>query len=558
MNDIELVLLLLVMVTALTPVARRLRVPYPVLLVLGGLVLALIPAFPDIPLDPDLAFLLFLPPLLYSAAFNTSIRDFRRLLRPILSLAVGLVLATTAVVAVLLHWLLPGLGWPAAFAFGAVISPPDAVAAVAVFRGLGVPPRLVTLLEGESLVNDATALVTYRAALGAMAAVGVAFSAGATALNFPVVAIGGAVVGLAVGVVVAGLRRLLNDPPVEIALSLLTPFAAYLPAEHLGFSGVLATVAAGLYLGWREPYISRSEARISGRAVWNMIDFVLNGLVFILIGLQLSNILRALAGRSLLSFIGIGLLLSLAAIAVRMLWVFMDSALERFASRRGLQRARRTGRVSRPLQPEIDRPDLSLAESGAPHPTWKEVFVISWAGMRGVVSLATALALPQATPERDLLIFLAFIVILVTLVGQGLSLPLLIRALGVGVDASAGAQQELYARRTASEAALSRIAQLRDEWPTHLPLIDTLYTNYEHRASHLGSNSASEGADGSTDGAEANGVDQELLEHHIIRRAVIDAERAAVLNLRESGEINDELWREIERDLDLEELRMDA
>lgn len=561
MNNLELVLVLLVIVTALTPIARKLRVPYPVLLVLGGLVLALIPAFPDIPLDPDLAFLLFLPPLLYSAAFNTSIRDFRRLLRPILSLAVGLVLATTALVAVLLHLMLPELGWPAAFAFGAIVSPPDAVAAVAVFRGLGVPPRLVTLLEGESLVNDATAIVTYRAAVGAMAAVGAvgtSFSAGATALSFPVVAIGGLAVGLVVGVFVGWLRRLLDDPPVEIALSLLTPFAAYLPAEQLGFSGVMATVAAGLFLGWREPYFSHSEVRISGRAVWNMIDFVLNGLVFILIGLQLSTILRALAGRSLLALIGTGLLLSLAAIALRMVWVFLDASLRRLLAWWRVHRVPQVQQGPPPARSPIERSNPPVAEPLDSQPSWKEAFVVSWAGMRGVVSLATALALPQATPERNLLVFLAFVVILVTLVGQGLSLPLLIRTLGVGVDRGAAVQQELHARRTASEAALSRIDRLRDEWPAHLPLIDALRSTYEHRASHLGSNSTPQGADGSGDAAHEDGADQELIEHHVIRRAVIDAERAAVLHLRERGEINDQVWREIERDLDLEEMRMDA
>ena len=261
---------------------------------------------------------------MYSAAYSTSIRDLRVLVRPILSLAVGLVLATTIVVAVLVHAVLPELGWPAAFAFGAIVSPPDAVAAAAVFRGLGVPRKIVTLLEGESLINDATALVVYRAALGATAA---AFSAGETTVRFVVVGIGGGLVGLAVAMIIAWLLRRLSDPPVEITLSLLTPFAAYIPAEALGFSGVLATVAAGLYLGWWEPYLSRSEARLRGRAVWEMVDFILNGLIFILIGLQLSTILYTLAGRSLIALVGLGLLVSLVVILVRLAWVFLDAYL---------------------------------------------------------------------------------------------------------------------------------------------------------------------------------------------------------------------------------------
>ena len=430
MNEIELVLALLVVVAALTPIARALQAPYPIVLVLGGLILALIPVVPDIPLAPELVFLLFLPPLVYSAAYSTSIRDLRVLVRPILSLAVGLVLATTIVVAVLVHAVLPELGWPAAFAFGAIVSPPDAVAAA---------------------------------------------------------------------------------------------------AEALGFSGVLATVAAGLYLGWWEPYLSRSEARLRGRAVWEMVDFILNGLIFILIGLQLSTILYTLAGRSLIALVGLGLLVSLVVILVRLAWVFLDAYLRWW--------------LVRPPRP-ADRA-----------PRWRETFVVGWAGMRGVVSLAAALALPQAMPERDLLIFLTFVVILVTLVGQGLSLPWLIRALGLGADSSATAQQELRARRTAVEAAMAQIEQLRGQWPTHIPLIDSLQMQYAHRASHLSDPPG--GSDGAGQ-AGAEPVDQELLEHHRIRRAVIDAERAALLNLRERGEIDDAVWRQIERDLDLEELRMDA
>jgi CPA1 family monovalent cation:H+ antiporter len=315
---------------------------------------------------------------------------------------------------------------------------------------------------------------------------------------------------------------------VEIALTLLTPFAAYLPAEQLGLSGVLATVAAGLYVGWRAPYITGSETRLSGRAVWQMVDFVLNGLVFILIGLQLSVILPALIGRSLISLVGIGLLVSLALIVVRMAWVFADSYLRWWLDRRKARRG----------QPPPD----------PPHP--QETLVAGWAGMRGVVSLAAALALPATTPERASLIFLTFLVILVTLVGQGLSLPLLIRTLGVAADGSGPAQQELRARRTVTEAALARIDQLAGQWPTHLPLINALRAQYDHRASHLGDPPAD--ADGE------NPADRELLEHHLIRRAVIDAERDAVLGLRERGEIDDAVWRDIERELDLEELRMDA
>jgi CPA1 family monovalent cation:H+ antiporter len=526
MNEIELVLALLVAVAALAPLARKLRAPYPIVLVIGGLILALLPFVPYIPLEPELAFLLFLPPLIYSAAYSTSIRVFRGLLRPILSLSVGLVLATTVVLAVVLHAIMPELGWPAAFVFGAIVSPPDAVAAAAVFRGLGVPRKIVTLLEGESLINDATALVIYRAALAAGAT---AFSAGGTALRFVVVGVGGLLVGLVVAVIIAWLLRRLDDPPVEITLSLLAPFAAYLPAEALGLSGVLATVAAGFYLAWWDPYFSRSDARVRGRAVWEMVDFTLNGLVFILIGLQLSTILRSLADRSLIGLVGLGLLLCLVAILVRLAWVFLDISLRWWLF----------GRVR-------------SADRGS---HGRQSLVVGWAGMRGVVSLAAALALPETIPERELLIFLTFVVILVTLVGQGLSLPWLIRVLGLGADGGAAAHQELHARRTAVEAAMAQIEQLRSEWPAHLPLLDSLQVQYAHRATHLDHRHEQNHAD-NHDGVES--AEQELLEHYIIRRAVIGAERAAVLQLRQRGELDDAIWRLIERDLDLEELRMDA
>jgi CPA1 family monovalent cation:H+ antiporter len=517
MHTLELVLALLVAVVALATVAPALRAPAPILLVLGGLVLALLPQVPDVVLAPDLAFLLFLPPLLYSAAFDTSIRDVRAHLQPILSLAVGLVLATTGAVALLVHTVLPDLGWPLAFALGAIVSPPDAVAAVAVFRGLGVPRRLVTVLEGESLFNDATALVAYQMALTAAATS--AFSVGEASLRFIVVGLGGLLVGIAFGWAVAHLQRRLADPAVEIAVSLLTPFGAYISAEQLHVSGVLATVAAGLCAGWWAPSFMAPETRLRSRAVWDMVAFLLNGLVFILIGLQLLRIVPALATRPLDLLVGLGLLISLAAILVRFAWVFG------------------AGLVSR----------VFGGEPGSPSMEPRERAVVAWAGMRGVVSLATALALPLETPERDLLLFLTFCVILVTLVGQGLSLPWLVRALGVSADGGASAQ-ERRARRAAAEAAMARIEELASEWPTHQPLIDTLRTQYVHRASHL-----DDSPQASPDAAQ-----QELLEHREIRRAVLDAERQAVLALRRRGALDDEAWRHVERDLDLEALRLDA
>jgi CPA1 family monovalent cation:H+ antiporter len=517
-----------VLVAVLATVAHALRVPYPILLVLGGLVLALVPAVPNVELPPQLVFLLFLPPLLYIAGFDSSLREIKTQLRPILSLAFGLVLATMVVVAVIAHTLLPELGWPIAFALGAIVSPPDAVAAQSLLRGLGVPRRVITVLDGESLFNDATALVAYQAAL--LAAATATFSPTKAGVQFLVAAFGGVVVGVAVGAGITWLRRHLNDAPVEITVSLLTPFAAYLPAERLGLSGVLATVTAGLYLGWTAPSIMQSDTRLRGRAVWEMMVFVLNGLVFILIGLQLSTILGALSQRSLWTMIGYGSLIALAVIVVRLIWMF-GSAYVSWWLRGPAQRA-----------------------STRPH--WAMTLVTGWAGMRGVVSLATALALPLSIPDRELLIFIAFCVILATLVGQGLTLPLIVRALGISGDET-GERDEQHARKVAAEAAVARIEQLAKQWPGHLPLIDALRAQYGHRASHLSEHPTSNGSADDEIVRDEEAL-QELLEHRQIRRAVIDAERGAILELRGRGSINDEAWRRVERDLDLEELRMEA
>ena len=524
---IELVLVLMVGVAVIATAARALRVPYPILMVLGGLVVALIPAIPEVVLAPELVFLLFLPPLIYKAGFDTSQRDVKAQLRPILSLAVGLVLASTLLVGVAAHALLPELGWPAAFALGAMLAPTDAIAATGLLRDIGVPRRVVTLLESESLFNDATALVAYQLALGAGATASFAVAeAGARIL---IAGIGGILVGLATGLATAWLRRRLNDAPVEITISLLTPFAAYSAAQGLGVSGVLATVTAGLLLGWTAPRIIQSDTRLRLRAVWDFLVFALNGLVFILMGLQLSTVLSGQLGRPLPELVGITAVVSMSVVLVRFVWIYA-AALVAAGTRR-------------------------LAHPNGPQQDWRETFVSGWSGLRGVVSLALALALPLDIPGRDVLVFVTFGVILVTLVGQGLTLPLVTRWLRLGGDGLDG-QEEMRARSLAADAAVARIEELAKEWPGHLPLIDTLRSQYQHRATHLtdvrAGTASEDGIDPSTD------AEQELLEHRLMRRAVIDAERAAVLPLRDDGTISDEVWRRLQRDLDLEELRMEA
>jgi monovalent cation/hydrogen antiporter len=523
LSPIELVLGLFVVAVALGYLGRRIGVAYPILLVLGGLVLgileiAFLPGMPVVELEPDVVFLLLLPPILFGAGFSTPIRDIKANARPIALLAVGLVLFTTAVVGLVAHALLPDMDIFAAFALGAIVAPPDAVAATAIFRRIGAPRRIVTILEGESLMNDATALIAYRFAVAAILTG--AFSWVAAGFAFVFVGLGGIVVGVVVGVLVTEAWRRTSDPTLEIMVSLLAPFAAYLPAEALGLSGVLAAVVAGLIAGRRAPRALSPDARLMGRGVWEIVIFIINGFAFILIGLQLPSIVAHLAPRTAPELIGLGAAVSLTVILARIVWVFPATYLPRRLSAR--IRAR------------------------DPSPPPKAVFVVSWAGMRGAVSLAAALALPitPRLPERDLLIFLTFCVILATLVGQGLTLPWFIRRLGV-VDTVGPDTEEAHARLAAVEAAMARLTELAEEYPGHLELIEQLRSRYDHEASHVWPRSE----------APLDDAERESLDHMEIRNAVVSAEREAVIGLRDSGVIGDEVLHRIERDLDLEALR---
>ena len=520
----ELLLLLLVVVAVMVTVSRLIRVPYPILLLVGGLALGLVPAVPHIELDPEIVFLLILPPLLYVTAFLTPVRDFRANLKNIASLAVGLVIASAVAVAVVATALVPGITLPVALALGAIVSPPDAVAAAAIAERLAVPRRLVSILEGESLVNDATALTLYRGALAAATAV--AISPLASVGTFFGAVVGGIAVGVAVGWIMVQVRTRLTDVPVEITISLLTPYAAYLPAEALGVSGVLAAVSCGLYVGRRSSRIMGSDARLAGRAFWEMLVFLLNGLVFILIGVQISSIARAMDRATLFDLAGIGLAVSLTLILVRAVWLLGMTLRPRLLGR------------------SVQQMRLRLAEA----------LVLSWAGMRGVVSLAAALALPIALPSgasfpaRDALIVVTFTVILVTLVGQGLTLPAVIKAVKLGGGDNAAQHEEAHARGELIGEATRRIGELYGVWPGHRELLDQLMTTYRHRSEHADLHHEEPGSD----------AEQELVEHRQIRRSVIDAQREALQRMRDRGAIDDDALRSIERDLDLEEVRMEA
>ncbi len=515
---IELVLLLLVVALGLAYLARRIGIPYPIALVLGGLALGFVFSrigdIQVIELPPDVVFLLFLPPILFGAGFDTPIRDFKANLRPIGLLAIGLVLFTTIAVALVANALIPDLGWWPAVALGAIVAPPDAVAATAIFRRLGVPSRVVTILEGESLINDASALILFRVAVLAIATG--SFSLVGAGASFVVVGVGGVLVGIVVGTAVVAAWRRTTDATLEIALSLLAPLIAYLSAETLGLSGVLATVTAGVIAGRKAARALSPDGRLAGRGVWNVLIFVINGFAFLLVGLQLPAILVGLQ-RSTAELIGLGVAISLTVILARIVWVFPATYVPRWLS--------------------------AKVRAGAPAPA-ASVFVVSWAGMRGVVSLAAALSLPLAVPGRDLIIYLAYCVILATLVGQGLSLPWVIRRLGIVAGTSAE-REEAVARQAAVDAALLRLDGLAEEFPDHLPLVVQLRERYEHEASH-----ATNGAEGAPDEE-----DQERLDHQAIRLSIVAAQREAVIRLRDDGAIGDEALRRVERDLDLEAVR---
>jgi len=514
MHEFEIVLALLAAIVALGLLAQRLALPAPALLVLGGLAIALVPGLPPVAFEPHLIFTVFIPPLLYRASVLASWRDLTANFRPIAQLSVGLVVFTTIVVGLAAHAVIPGLPLGAAFALGALVSPPDAAAATAFLRQLVVPRRITTILEGESLVNDATAIITYRMAVAAV--VTGAFSLGTAALEFLRVGTLGVAVGLAVGWLIAGLRRRIHAPEIEATISLLSPFAAFLPAEALGVSGVLAVVTTGLYLARWGPRILAPDSRIQMEGMWGVVGFVLEGLTFIFVGLELREVLAVLGVYSRLELVVAVVVVSLATLGARLLWVFASS----YAGRR------RHAFVS-----------------------WRYVFFVGWAGLRGADSLVLALALPLVTasgapfPGRDLIIFLTYAVILVTLLAQGFSLRPIVNKLGICDTGEMRRLEEAHAREQASVAALKRLDELAADLDAEL--VAELRSRYGHRQRRYGARVR----------AERDGKEEGLADSR--RRTMsklLEAERKAVLMLRDKGMIGDHVLRQVQRDLDLEVL----
>jgi Na+/H+ antiporter len=520
-HDVELVLVsLLVAVAGLATAARMANIPFPIVLVVGGLVLGFVPGLPDIELAPELVLVIFLPPLLYSSAFFANLRELRSDARAISMLAIGLVLATMCAVAAVAHAVVDGMPWGAAFALGAIVAPTDPLAATTIARRLAVPRRLVSVIEGESLVNDGTALVAYKVAVAAAA--GGTFSLWNAGLEFVLGATGGVLVGIVAGAIIAEIRRRLDDIPVEITISLLSGYAGYLPAELLGASGVLAAVTVGIVVGWRAPQISTASMRLQGYAVWETLVFLLNALLFVLIGLQLPLILDALSGASPATLLAQAAAVSLAVIVARIAWGAIMPHVVRTLDRRPAQRERRAG--------------------------WRGRMIISWSGMRGAVSLAAALALPADFPQRDLVLFLTFAVIFATLVLQGLTLPALIRRLGIHDDGS-DQREELVGRRAAAEVALVKIDELAAEEWTRDDTAERMRRLYEYRRSRFAARA------GETD--DGDGYEHRARKYQKMVRQVIEAQRTELVRLRNIGEISNEVMHRLERELDLEDERLE-
>ena len=519
-DDSLILLALLAAGAALLAISQFVRVPYPILLVLGGLAIGFVPGMPSIELSPDLVLVAFLPPLLYGAAFFTPLRELRANAGAISTLAVGLVLATTVAVAVVAHAVIPELTWPTAFVLGAIVSPTDPTAATAIAQRLGLPRRLIAIIEGESLVNDGTALVVYRVAV--VAVVTGSFSLASASASFVLNVIGGIAVGLAAGIVIRQVRRRLNNPPVEITISILSGYFAYLPAHALDVSGVLAAVTVGVYMGWYTPELTTSQTRLQGQAVWEIVFLGLNAVLFALVGLQLPAILDELsAARSTGELLGYAALVTAVVVLVRFAWLFVGSYLPRMM---------RTG-----------------------GPPWKGAVVLSWSGMRGAVSLAAALALPLTTdadapfPNRDLIVFLTFGVILGTLVVQGLTLPGLIRWLDLEDDRLAE-KEEAKARIRAAEAALERLDELIDEDWVNPDTAERMRGLYGFRRDRFRSR-----FDPESDGA----IEDQSFSYQRLRRELLEAERQELRRLRREGRIDDDVVRRVQRDLDLENERLD-
>ena len=513
-------LFMLAVLAAAAVIAQRLKTAPSILLVIAGIGMALIPGLPRIQLAPEVVLLVILPPLIYSAGVSMSWREFRFNLRPITLLAFGCVVFTTCAVAIATHYLL-NFDWAIGFVLGAIIAPPDVVAPLAIARRLALPRRLLVVLEGEGLANDATALILYRFAVAA--AVTGAFSLPEAAGTFTFIVIGEIFYGIAVGWLSLRLRQWAHEPRVEITLSLMTPYLAFWVPEHLGGSGVLATVACGLYVSWNGPRLISSATRLQGIFFWDLLVYLVEGLVFLLTGSQARALIDRVHGFSIRELVVATVWITLLVIAARFIWIYPATYLPRW------------------LSPSLAKRD--------PSPPWQGPFTIGFVGVRGVVSLAAALAIPfalnngQPFPHRDMILFITFGVIIITLVGQGLMLPFVVRWIGLtrlGKEEQAGAiQSELEARASALEQVEKRLEKVIAERELHDDVVQLLRTRNESRRQILPTN---------MDDALSR-----VRQSAELKKELIDIERDFIYQLLREGKITDEARRRIEYELDLEE-----
>ena len=526
LHSLELIfLLLLVFVAALAALAKRFDTPYPIILVIGGLLLSFFPRAPRLELNPDVFFLLVLPPLLFSSAFLTSWRDFRYNLVSICMLAFGLVGFTVVGVAVASRWILPGFDWRMGLVLGAVVSTTDTIAATAVAKRLGLPKRIADVLEGESLLNDASGLLALEFAVAILVTGQTPSLIGGLGRLLYLV-FGSIAIGLVLGKLIRLFETKIEDASIEITLSLIAPYIAYLAGKGAHASGVLSTVACGLYLGSKSSLYFSIGARLKSGAVWDTLTFILNGFVFILIGLQLPYVLSDISGINIQKLLLLGLLFSAVVILLRFLWVYPGAWLSNFIRRRLLH------------QPE-------------PFPNPRSVFLVGWTGMRGVICLAAAISLPKLLndgspfPQRNIMIFLTFCVIFVTLVLQGLALPPLIRKLGL---AGVGGEnpEELKARRAIAEAAIAYLEPLRDhDRPEFAQVYDELIQSQHRRLTLLDDDSNN----------DPNSRREEYEHFRNLMLQIQAVQRAAILQLHIHHEINDDVMRKLEREIDMIQLR---
>lgn len=536
MENFKVIVFIMAILISLMALNDKRRLPYPILLMAAGLVIGFVPILPDLALDPDVVFLVILPPLLYDAASKTSWHEFRTSIRPISTLAITLVFFTTFAVAAAAYYLIPGFTWPLAFLLGAIVSPPDAVAASGIIKGLGLNKKVITILEGESLVNDASALIAYKYAVAAVTTGSFVFwKAG---LQFFLVAGGGILIGIVIGYLFAlAHKKILNNSVIETSLTLLSPFVSYMAAEELHVSGILSVVSAGLVISWRSPEVFTFQTRIGTRVVWDTLVFLLHGFVFILIGLQVPSIIKGLGNYPFYEILGYGLLISLVTIIVRIVWVFAGAFWHTIFKKRAT-----IGFAS---------------EEEADQQTWKNVLIVAWTGTRGVISLATALAIPLtlhaggAFPKRDSIIFLAFMVIFITLVVQGLSLPLLIRWLGIKPQTRPDQEEkelQLY-------IANNTLQYLEHEFPGEIN--DKVKEQLKMKYAQL-----------------INTLTREIRIHQKAKRQkdetlvmptdpMINAQieikkfqRELLIKLHKEGEFSDDVIRQIERQMDVDELKL--